>query len=179
MATLQKIRNRGVLLAVIIGSALFLFVIGDALNSGSTFFHQSKNVVGEVNGEKLKNEDFSAQVKQLETVYKIEYNTNELNEQANAQIRSTVWQNFVSEQILAAEAQKMGISVGKDELTDRLIGKHIHPMISQRRLFADQNGQFSYQQLMNFYNGIFNNPGAKTDEAKQQIQEAKDYWIYL
>lgn len=179
MATLQKIRNKGVLLAIIIGGALFLFIIGDFLNSGSTFFHQSKNTVGEVNGEKFKIEDFNSQVNQLSTVYKFEYGMNELNEEINSQIRKSVWQNFVNEEILYTEAAKMGLSVSKDELTDRLIGKNIHPIISRLRMFADQNGQFSYQRLMNFYNSIFNNPGGKDEDAKQQIEDYKNYWLYF
>ena len=51
MATLQTIRNRGVLLAIIIGLALLAFVIGDFLNSGSTLFHQAKRNVADVAGE--------------------------------------------------------------------------------------------------------------------------------
>ena len=33
MATLQKIRNRGPLLVIIVGLALFAFIAGDVLNS--------------------------------------------------------------------------------------------------------------------------------------------------
>ena len=42
MATLQKIRNKAVLLTLIIGLALFAFIIGDFLNSGSSLLRQSQ-----------------------------------------------------------------------------------------------------------------------------------------
>ena len=45
MATLDKIRSKGVLLAVIVGTALLAFIIGDFLNSGSTLFHQARHNV--------------------------------------------------------------------------------------------------------------------------------------
>ena len=58
MATLNKIRSKGVLLAVIVGTALLAFIIGDFLNSGSTLFHQSKQNVAEIAGEKALNNTF-------------------------------------------------------------------------------------------------------------------------
>ena len=42
MATLQKIRTRaGVLVAIIIGLALFAFILGDLLQSGSSIWEKS------------------------------------------------------------------------------------------------------------------------------------------
>ncbi len=38
MATLQKIRDKGALLVIVIGVALLAFVLGDLFTSGSTFF---------------------------------------------------------------------------------------------------------------------------------------------
>ncbi|VBB48090.1 PpiC-type peptidyl-prolyl cis-trans isomerase [uncultured Paludibacter sp.] len=178
MATLQKIRNRGVLLALMIGGALFLFVIGDFLNSGSSWFHQSKEVVADIAGEKIKYNQYQAAIEQLTNVYKIETGQKEMNEEMTAQIRKSVWDNFVNEKILNEEAAKIGLSVSKDELTDRLIGKNIHPLIMQRRAFADERGQFSHAALMQFYNAVFNNPKAQTEEAKQQLQEYKNYWLF-
>ena len=156
MATLQSIRNKGVLLAVIIGLALLAFIIGDFLNSGSTLFKQSKRNVAEVAGEKIDIETYQKAVDQMNTVYKIEYGRNDFNENELSQMRSQVWESLVNEKILQAEAAKMGLSVSKEELTDRLIGKNIHPMILQRRAFADpQTGQFSKTALLQFYNSVF------------------------
>ena len=38
MATLEKIRSKAGLLVLVVGLALFAFIIGDFLNSGSTYF---------------------------------------------------------------------------------------------------------------------------------------------
>ena len=38
MATLEKIRSKAGLLVLVVGVALFAFIIGDFLNSGSTYF---------------------------------------------------------------------------------------------------------------------------------------------
>jgi len=38
MATLQKIRDKGTLLVIVIGVALLAFVLGDLFTSGTTLF---------------------------------------------------------------------------------------------------------------------------------------------
>lgn len=174
MATLQNIRNRGVLIAVIIGFALLAFIVGDFLNSGSTFFHQSRNVVGVVNGEKIKYEKYQALIEQLGNVYKIEYGVKELNDEMNSQIRKSVWESFVNEQIMSAEAEKIGLSVSEAELNDRIMGKNIHPLIAQRRIFADEKGQFSVARVLEIYKSVILNPNPQNDEEKQQFAELKE-----
>ena len=64
MATLEKIRSRSVLLLIIVGLALLAFIVGDFVNSGSSFFNQKRMVVGEIDGEEVKIEDFFAAVDQ-------------------------------------------------------------------------------------------------------------------
>lgn len=177
MATLQTIRNRGVLLAIIIGLALLAFVIGDFLNSGSTLFHQAKRNVADVAGEKIDIETYQKAIDQMNTVYKIEYGRNDFNENEMSQMRTQVWESLINEKIMAMEAKKMGLTVSKEELTDRLIGNNIHPMIMQRRAFADpQTGQFSKNSLLQFYNSIFSDEVPQQDQ--EQLQEAKSYWLF-
>ena len=65
MATLEKIRSRSILLISIIGLALFAFIIGDFLNSGSTYFGQSRLEVVKVNDEAVKIDKFQEKVDDL------------------------------------------------------------------------------------------------------------------
>ena len=43
MATLEKIRSKAGLLVLVVGLALFAFIIGDFLNSGSTYLGNHRN----------------------------------------------------------------------------------------------------------------------------------------
>ncbi|MGC4054441.1 MAG: hypothetical protein QM757_35635 [Paludibaculum sp.] len=70
------------------------------------------------------------------------------------------------------------MSVGKEDVTDRLIGKNVHPLIMQRRVFVGENGQFSHVALMQFYNGVLITPKAENEETLQQLQEYKSYWLF-
>ena len=130
--------------------------------------------MAEIAGEKINISEFSAAIEQMTNVYKIETGQNDFTEEQNAQLRTSVWDNMVNERILASEAKKLGLSVSKDELTDRLIGKNIHPLIMQRRVFMDEKGQFSPANLLKFYNNIF---GASNGDA-EQLKEAKNYWLF-
>ena len=54
MATLEKIRSKAGLPVLVVGLALFAFIIGDFLNSGSTYFRQSQERIAEIDGEIIK-----------------------------------------------------------------------------------------------------------------------------
>lgn len=177
MATLQKIRNRGILLAVVVGVAMLAFIIGDFLNSGSTLFQQSKQTVAEINGEKISIMDFQAKIDQMNKVYQIESGRSNFSEQEMTQMRNSVWENMVTSKLLQAEADKMGLTVSDEELMERLIGNNIHPMIAQRPIFADPNtGQFSQANLLQFYQSIFGDNA--TTQNNPELQDAKSYWLF-
>ncbi len=176
MATLEKIRSKGVLLVVVVGLALLAFIVGDFLNSGSSYFNQSREIVAEIAGEDINIKDYQAAIDQMTEVYKIETGKTDLGEDVMSQLRSSVWETMVNEKILNAEAKKIGLAVSADELSDRLIGKNIHPLITQRRAFVGQDGQFSRTMLVQFLNSLEETPA--NDEMKQQIAKAKNYWMF-
>ena len=176
MATLEKIRSKGVLLVAVVGLALLAFIVGDFLKEGSTYFNKSKETVAKIAGDDINIKEYSAAIEQLTEVYKIETGKTELGEDMMNQLRQSVWETMVNEKILNAEAKKLGLAVGKDELTDRLIGNNIHPLILQRRAFAGENGQFSREALMQFQNAL--EQAASSQEQKQQIEKLKSYWKF-
>jgi len=160
----------------VVGLALLAFIVGDFLKEGSTFFNKSKETVAKIVGEDINIKEYSAAIDQMTEVYKIETGKTELNEEMMTQLRQSVWESMVNEKILNAEAKKLGLAVSKDELSDRLIGNNIHPLILQRRSFAGENGQFSRPQLVQFLNSLDETP--TSEEMKQQLGKAKNYWLF-
>jgi peptidyl-prolyl cis-trans isomerase D len=68
MATLEKIRSKGALLVIVIGLALLAFIIGDFLNSSSSFFNQSREKIAVVGDEDINIHEFSAAVEDRKSV---------------------------------------------------------------------------------------------------------------
>jgi peptidyl-prolyl cis-trans isomerase D len=176
MAILGKIRSKGVLLLVIVGFALFAFIIGDFLTQGSTYFNKSRETVAEIVGEEVNIQDYQAAIDQMIEVYKIETGQTDLNEEMTAQLRASVWENLVTEKLLYAEAEKLGLAVSKEELSEYVIGNKTPPLIMQRRTFAGENGQFSRPMLVQFLNSLDVTP--ENEEMRQQIAQAKSYWLF-
>ncbi|HLP05333.1 MAG TPA: SurA N-terminal domain-containing protein [Paludibacter sp.] len=176
MATLEKIRSKGVLLVAVVGLALLAFIVGDFLREGSTFFNQSREIVAKIAGEDIKIKEYSEAIDQMTEVYKIETGKAELSEEMVGQLRESVWESLVNEKLLMAETEKIGLTVSTEELSDRLIGNNIHPLILQRRAFMGENGQFSRPQLVQFLNSLDQTPA--NEEMRQQIEKAKSYWKF-
>lgn len=176
MAILGKIRSKGVLLLVVVGFALFAFIIGDFLTQGSTYFNKSRETVAEIVGEDVNINDYQAAIDQMVEVYKIETGQTDLSEDVMAQLRASVWENLVTEKLLFAEAEKLGLAVSKEELSEYVIGNKTHPLIMQRRTFAGENGQFSRPMLVQFLNSLDVTP--ENEEMRQQIAQAKSYWLF-
>lgn len=177
MATLEKIRSKGVLLIVVIGVALLSFIIGDFLTQGSTFFSKARETVAEINGEKINIAEYQDLLDQIIVFQKYETGQQDIDEQTMQQIRAFVWDQLVREKLLLEETEKMGLTVSKEELSDQLIGNNIHPMIQQRRFFVDESGRFSRALLLQFLNFKDDEP---TDNQMQEVlNDYKKLWIFL
>ena len=114
MATLQTIRSKGPLLVVVIGLALFAFIAGDAWKVLQP--HQGKQDVGEVNGKTLTAQEYQKMVDEYTEVIKLTQGVSALNDDQLTQVKDQVWQSYVNNQLIAAEAAKLGLTVSKAEV---------------------------------------------------------------
>ena len=175
MASLQKIRNHGALLIAIVGLAMLAFILGDFLNSGSSFFNRSRENVGVVEGQKIHYTEYEAAREQLTEVYKIESGRTDFDEDMYAQIRNQVWNMFVMDYTLRAQAEEIGMDITTDELSELCIGENPHQIIRGRRAFMDENGQFNRQAVIGLLQAI---NGEDADAENANLKQAKTYWLY-
>ena len=176
MATLQRIRNHGVFLLVIVGLAMLAFILGDVLNSSSSYFNKSREYIGEIEGQKIHYTEYESAVEQLTEVYKIESGRSDFDEDMHAQIRNQVWQMLVAKYTLQDQGEKIGMDITPDELFELCAGAHPHQLITTRRMFAGQNGQFDKNILLNFLSSI--EIDAENAEQAANLKQAKNYWMY-
>ena len=146
MATLQKIRSKGPLLVIVIGLALFAFIAGDAWQVLRP--HQSQDV-GEVNGETVTAQDYQALVEEYTEVVKFSTGRNSLNEAEINQIQDEVWQRYVNNKLIEAEAEKLGLIVSDAELQD-IINEGSHYMLQRTPFSNPQTGAFDTDMLKKF-----------------------------
>ena len=176
MTTLQRIRNHGVLLLVVVGIAMLAFILGDFLNSGSSFFNKSRENVGVIAGHKVHYTEYETAKEQLTEVYKRENGSSDINEELGIQIRNQVWQMMVMDYTLREQAEKIGMDVTAEELSELCIGTNPHQLIRQRRAFYDETGNFNRFSLINFLNSLEQEPASAEQAA--DIQQLKTYWMY-
>jgi len=180
MAMLEKIRNKAGLLVIVVGVALFAFIIGDFLNSGSTFFRQSQEKVADVDGTVISIHDYQARVDEMVSVYQMQTNSNNVPEEMMGQLRQSVFDAIVQEIILGKTASKLGLAVTPEELFDLVQGDNISPMIQQMQLFVDpETGMFDKLALLNFLKTI-DDDNIATYPAEQQGQliSARNFWLF-
>jgi len=167
MATLEKIRNRaGILIAVVIGLALFAFILQDVVSSGGSLFNRAQMEVAEVAGTSIPYELFQAKIDENENLQKLFSQQISLDEQTQLQIRERVWQDIVRSNIMQPEYKKLGIEIHENELLDMVQGNHIHPIIQQQ--FGDpQTGAVNKEYIGMILKNLDNDP------------RARSYWMYI
>ena len=155
---------------------MLAFILGDFLNSGSSFFNKSRENVAEIAGHQVHYTEYEAAKDQLTEVYKIESGSNDINEDLSIQIRNQVWQMLLMDYTLREQAEKIGMDVTAEELSELCIGTNPHQLIRQRRAFYDETGAFNRFALINFLNSLAQTP--ETQEQAANMQQAKNYWLY-
>ena len=147
MATLQTIRSKGPLLVVVIGLALFAFIAGDAWKVLQP--HQGKQDVGEINGKTLTAQEYQKMVDEYAEVIKLTQGLNSLNDDQLTQVKDQVWQSYVNNQLIAAEAKKLGLTVSDAEI-QAIIEEGTHPLFMQTPFRNPQTGAFDKDMLKKF-----------------------------
>ncbi|WP_299711902.1 peptidylprolyl isomerase [uncultured Tenacibaculum sp.] len=114
MAVLSKIRERSLFLILVIGLALFAFVLDPS--TLSDFFNSSKiNEVGEVNGESISRQEFAQALDN--------YRTQTGNRVSEMQSAKNVWENLVRQKIYDSQLEEAGITVGEADILNDLYEK--------------------------------------------------------
>jgi len=138
MAILSKIRDRSMFLILIVGLALFAFVLDPT--SIQNFFSSSKiNSIGAVNGEDIDREEFARQV---ET-----YRSQSGGRATQMQAVNTVWNSMMSEKIFENQLEEAGIVVGEKDIWDAMVAL---PNIQNSPLFKNEANLFDEEKLKEY-----------------------------
>ena len=137
MAVLQKIRQRSLLLILVIGFCLLAFIVGDVVNSGG--FRSSSKDVGSIDGKDISFEDFRVKVSNLEK------NQQGITPTAAA---NSVWEQEITVALLTSEFDKLGLRVGSKHLMEVLKADQ---NIGQNPLFLNAVGVFDEAKFKEYF----------------------------
>lgn len=167
---LNKIRQRKIFLILMVGLALFAFVISGIFDQNNT---QMPTAIGEVNGEEIPYSDFRMQVEQTQR-----------NMGANSNISTNyivnmLWQQAVQGKILDEQFDKLGIEIGKDQILNAVMQS---PGIATDPQFLNSNGVFDPNKFAQFIADLKrNNPAgfAQWQFQEEQLAQSAKRQIYL
>lgn len=131
MATLEKIRNKSVLLFVIIIVALLAFILGDFLTSGRTYFGDP-TTVAKAGGQKVEYHEYQDRLSRMS-----EQQRNRGNYDADVASRQVI-NDLLLEKLFKQECRDLGITVTDKEITAAMTGENIHPAAYQTIAYLSQ-----------------------------------------
>jgi len=150
MATLEKIRNRaGIGITIFIGLALAAFVLGDAVQSGSSIMRGNQQEIAKIAGKSVDYKEFQKKVDDLSDIYKMNSGSTSLDQKTTEQIREQTWMSLVRNITMKDIYENLGIAVTSNELFDLVQGENPHTIIQS--LFRDQKtGTINRPALIQF-----------------------------
>lgn len=131
MAILGQIRSKSIFLIIVIGLALFAFVISGVFDGKG---YQAQKPVGVINGEDILIEDFRGQVDFLERNY---------NQKGMIAVNN-VWNQRLRSEILRQQFEITGIQSGKDHLQNILKN---NPTFNSDQQFLNEAGMFDIDKF--------------------------------
>ena len=138
MAVLSKIRERSMFLIIIIGLALFAFVL-DPSTLGDFFTSSKVNEIGEINGESISREEF---VQELE-----DYKQQAGGQVSEMQAAKTVWDNILRKKIYKNQLTQAGITIGEADVWKELVNA---PFVQSNPQYQTESGLFDESKFKQF-----------------------------
>ena len=167
MAILENIRKRTTVLILIIGMALFAFVISGIFTSNDFSGGKVGSAVGEINGDEISIDDFR---RKIERASRRSGPTN-----SSMQLVNSVWNQVERNTILGQQIEDLGISIEQDQIINVIKSS---PGIAQNPQFTDENGIFDETKFRDFISELKINAPAQYNDWLQDeeaiIQSAKE-----
>ena len=177
MAALGKIRSKGGILVGAIGLALFAFLAGDAARSCDGIKGEARQQIGEILGKKISVQDYQKLIDEYQSAIKFTMQRDNLTDQEVNQVNDQVWQQLVSNRVIEADAEKVGLTVTEKEIQN-VLNEGTNPMLVQTPFVNQQTGRFDVNALKQFFDS-YNKAKAAMSPQVEQMQAIYDYWLFV
>jgi peptidyl-prolyl cis-trans isomerase D len=165
-----------VTLVIIIGLGLFAFIAEEAFRSCEATKNQQRQQVGEVLGNKINVQEFQALVDEYQEVIKMTQGRDNLSEEELNQVKDQVWNQFINDQLISNEAEKLGLTVTDEELQN-ILKEGTNPMLRQSPFVNQQTGRFDVTMLTKFLGEYKKNAG--NPQLAESYERIYKYWQFI
>ncbi|WP_456103642.1 peptidylprolyl isomerase [Prevotella sp.] len=177
MAALGKIRSKGSILVAAIGLALFAFLAEEGFRSCNGIKGEARQQIGEILGKKVSVQDYQKLLDEYQSAIKFTMQRDNLTEQELNQVKDQVWQQLVSNRVLEADAEKLGLTVTEKEVQN-VLNEGTNPMLAQTPFVNQQTGRFDVNALKQFFDSYNKAKSARSPQV-EQMQMVYDYWLFV
>jgi len=175
MAILEDIRSKGgVIVSIVIGLALFAFIIGDFLPGGRKNRGGRDLDVATVSGKSLHVQQFEAKITELTSMY--QQQMGQLDDRMRDMIHDNAWQMLINETVMHQAYEQTGLVVSPEELWDIITGNN-PPQVIRREFSNPQTGEFDRSLLMNFLKMKDTDPNYSTGWARLEKSLLDDQYM--
>ncbi len=138
MAVLSKIRERSMFLIIIIGLALFAFVL-DPSTLGDFFDSSKVNEIGEIDGEAISRQEFASELEK--------YKQQTGSRVSEMQASKTVWDNIIRKKIYKNQLQEAGVTIGEADVWSQLVSAQF---VQSNPEYQNEAGLFDESKFKQF-----------------------------
>jgi parvulin-like peptidyl-prolyl isomerase len=136
MAILNKIRQRSLVLIIVIAMALFSFVLADLFKGGGGS-GKSETIVATVNGKDIKRDDFMQKVENLQRQLGPSI--------TNTQAMNRIWDQELRKAVMETQYDELGIAVEREQMRGL-----IKQNLTNFEEFKNELGEFDENKLNEF-----------------------------
>ncbi|NIG52409.1 peptidylprolyl isomerase [Chitinophaga sp. Cy-1792] len=170
MSVIQKIRDKyAVVIVVVICVAIASFLLQDAFFGKNSMTRRSTSV-GKVNGKELDYSDYQRRITDYENNVRQQMGNVNLTDEDRQQIREQVWNQFLTEEILNGQYDKLGLEVTEAEVIDQFNDKHNNPIVMRQ---FGQNGKIDRNLLQQVAKEANNNDQYRLELHRIQADVAR------
>ena len=171
MAILENIRKRTTVLILIIGMALFAFVISGIFTSNDFAGGKVGSSVAKINGDEISIDEFRRKVERA--------SRRSGPTTSSMQLVNSVWSQVERSTILGQQIENLGIEIEQDQIIDVIKSS---PGFTQNPQFLNESGVFDESKFIDFLNELkINAPLQYQDWLQDEeaiIQSAKEQAYY-
>lgn len=173
MATLEKIRQRAVLVSIVVAVALFIFIIESGLSSGKSFFADSKQVVLSIDDENIKYSEYSVKLKAMED--NMRQNGHSVTDEQQMMVNNQLAQSYIASYATNKISNSLGLVVSDTELSSLIYGSNMEMSPEVKQFFSSLGIDPSNKdQITDFLKRISSDTNPQLEPIRLQWNNIRD-----